>query len=59
MSINCQSTIGIPGITARFGFFDIGEPKDGDTVVMSTRAGAVGSAVGQPQTQPIEVAMLP
>lgn len=39
--------LGSNGITAYFGLLHIGEPKEGDTVVVSTAAGAVGSAVGQ------------
>jgi len=39
--------LGINGLTAYFGLLDAGEPKAGDTVVVSTAAGAVGSAVGQ------------
>ncbi len=39
--------LGINGLTAWFGLLDIGLPKPGDTVVVSTAAGAVGSAVGQ------------
>ncbi|HTQ83041.1 MAG TPA: NADP-dependent oxidoreductase [Pseudolabrys sp.] len=39
--------LGLNGITAYFGLIDLGEPKPGDTVVVSTAAGAVGSAVGQ------------
>ncbi|GAB4559727.1 MAG: NADP-dependent oxidoreductase [Haliangiales bacterium] len=35
------------GATAYFGLFDIGEPKAGETVVVSAAAGAVGSLVGQ------------
>ena len=38
---------GISGLTAWFGLLDIGRPKAGETVVVSTAAGAVGSAVGQ------------
>ena len=38
---------GINGITAYFGLLDVGLPRPGDTVVVSTGAGAVGSAVGQ------------
>jgi NADPH-dependent curcumin reductase CurA len=38
---------GINGITAYFGLLDVGLPRPGDTVVVSTAAGAVGSAVGQ------------
>ena len=39
--------LGLNGVTAYFGLFDLGQPRPGDTVVVSTAAGAVGSAVGQ------------
>ncbi len=39
--------LGINGFTAYFGLLDVGQPKAGDTVLVSTAAGAVGSAVGQ------------
>jgi len=39
--------LGINGLTAYFGLLDVGQPKAGETVVVSTAAGAVGSAVGQ------------
>ena len=39
--------LGMPGITAYFGLLDIGQPGDGETVVVSGAAGAVGSLVGQ------------
>ena len=39
--------LGLNGFTAYFGLFDVGEPRPGDTVVVSTAAGAVGSCVGQ------------
>jgi len=39
--------MGLNGITAYFGLLDVGQPRPGDTVVVSTAAGAVGSAVGQ------------
>lgn len=39
--------IGMPGLTAYFGFMDICDPKEGDVVVISSAAGAVGSLVGQ------------
>jgi NADPH-dependent curcumin reductase CurA len=35
------------GLTAYFGLFDVGEPKQGETLVVSGAAGAVGSLVGQ------------
>jgi NADPH-dependent curcumin reductase len=41
------STLGMPGMTAYFGLFDVGQPKFGETVVVSGAAGAVGSIVGQ------------
>lgn len=39
--------IGMPGLTGYFGLLDIGKPKEGETVVISGAAGAVGSVVGQ------------
>lgn len=39
--------LGINGLTAYFGLLEIGEPRAGETVVVSTGAGAVGSCVGQ------------
>ena len=39
--------LGINGVTAYFALTEIGEPRPGDTVVVSTAAGSVGSAVGQ------------
>jgi NADPH-dependent curcumin reductase CurA len=39
--------LGMPGFTAYFGLLRVGEPKAGETVVVSAAAGAVGSAVGQ------------
>jgi NADPH-dependent curcumin reductase CurA len=39
--------LGLNGITAYFGLLDVCAPKAGDTVVVSTAAGSVGSAVGQ------------
>ncbi|VVC96244.1 unnamed protein product [Leptidea sinapis] len=40
-------TVGMPGATAYFGFLEICQPKQGDTVVVTGAAGAVGSIVGQ------------
>jgi NADPH-dependent curcumin reductase CurA len=40
-------TLGMPGKTAYFGLLDVGQPKSGETVVVSGAAGAVGSVVGQ------------
>ncbi len=39
--------LGMPGMTAYVGLLDIGQPKAGETVVVSAAAGAVGSIVGQ------------
>lgn len=39
--------LGLNGLTAYFGLLDAGQPKAGETVVVSTAAGAVGSCVGQ------------
>ena len=39
--------LGIPGLTAYFGLLDIGQPKEGETVVVSGAAGAVGMTVCQ------------
>ncbi|WP_076997941.1 NADP-dependent oxidoreductase [Variovorax sp. KK3] len=41
------NVLGMPGMTGYFGLMDIGEPKAGDTVVVSGAAGAVGQTVGQ------------
>src|SRR5690349_19078476 len=40
-------TLGMPGMTAYFGLFEVGAFKPGDTVVVSGAAGAVGQVVGQ------------
>jgi NADPH-dependent curcumin reductase CurA len=39
--------LGMPGLTAYFGLLDIGNPKEGETVVVSGAAGAVGTTVCQ------------
>lgn len=39
--------LGMPGLTAYLGLEDIGQPKAGETVVVSAATGAVGSVVGQ------------
>ncbi|XP_033746709.1 prostaglandin reductase 1-like isoform X2 [Pecten maximus] len=40
-------TMGMPGMTAYFGFLEICQPKEGETVLVNGAAGAVGSLVGQ------------
>ena len=39
--------LGMPGWTAYFGLLEVGQPKEGETVVVSAASGAVGSLVGQ------------
>ena len=39
--------LGMPGITAWFGLSEIGQPKPGETLVVSAASGAVGGVVGQ------------
>lgn len=39
--------VGVTGMTAFFGFFDVGQPVAGDTVVVTGAGGAVGSTVVQ------------
>jgi len=41
------NVLGMPGMTAYFGLLDVGQPRPGDTVVVSGAAGAVGQTVGQ------------
>lgn len=41
------SVLGMTGMTAYFGLLDTGQPKPGETVVVSAAAGAVGAVVGQ------------
>jgi NADPH-dependent curcumin reductase CurA len=41
------NVLGMPGMTAYFGLREIGQPKAGETVVVSAAAGAVGMTVGQ------------
>jgi NADPH-dependent curcumin reductase CurA len=41
------SVLGMPGFTAWYGLLKIGEPKAGETVVVASASGAVGSVVGQ------------
>ncbi len=41
------NALGMPGMTAYFGLLDVGQPRSGETVVVSGAAGAVGQTVGQ------------
>jgi NADPH-dependent curcumin reductase CurA len=41
------NVLGMPGMTAYFGLLDVGQPKAGETLVVSGAAGAVGQTVGQ------------
>ena len=40
-------SLGMPGRTAYIGMMNIGNPKEGETLVVSAASGAVGSVVGQ------------
>ncbi len=44
---NYLSIFGAVGMTAYFGFLEVCEPKEGETVLVTGAAGAVGSLVGQ------------
>jgi NADPH-dependent curcumin reductase CurA len=39
--------LGMPGLTAYFGLLEVGQPRPGETVVVSAASGAVGAIVGQ------------
>lgn len=39
--------LGMPGLTAYSSFYELGEPKKGETIFISAASGAVGSLVGQ------------
>jgi hypothetical protein len=39
--------LGMPGFTAYYGLHELGRPQEGETVLVSGAAGAVGSAAGQ------------
>ena len=43
----CLGILGMTGLTAYLGLTEIGKPKEGETIVVSGAAGAVGSIVGQ------------
>ena len=43
----CLGILGMPGLTAYAGLLRLGEPKEGDVVVVSAASGAVGSMVAQ------------
>jgi hypothetical protein len=42
-----NGVLGMPGMTAYFGLYEVGQPKAGETVVVSAASGAVGQIVGQ------------
>ncbi|WP_333618315.1 NADP-dependent oxidoreductase [Dietzia sp.] len=41
------AALGLTGLTAYFGLYEYGDPQEGETVLVSGAAGAVGSVVGQ------------
>jgi NADPH-dependent curcumin reductase CurA len=43
----CMNALGMPGLAAYFGLLDVGRPQPGETVVVSSAAGAIGAQVGQ------------
>ena len=42
-----NGVLGMPGMTAYFGLLDVGQPRAGETIVVSAASGAVGQVVGQ------------
>lgn len=44
---NFVGALGMPGLTAYSSFYEIGEPKKGETIFISAASGAVGQIVGQ------------
>ncbi|OAX43164.1 NAD(P)-binding protein [Rhizopogon vinicolor AM-OR11-026] len=46
-ALDFLNTLGVPGLTAYFGLYDVGKLKAGETLVVSGAAGAVGSLVCQ------------
>ena len=44
---NFLNLLGVNGLTAYFGLIEIGQPKSGETLVVSAAAGATGGIVGQ------------
>ena len=45
--IHYLGPLGVNGLTAYFGLLDVGQPKSGETVMVSAAAGSVGHIVGQ------------
>ena len=45
--VHYLGVLGINGLTAYFGLLDLGQPKAGETVMVSAAAGSVGHLVGQ------------
>jgi NADPH-dependent curcumin reductase len=42
-----NGVLGMPGMTAYFGLLEVGQPRPGETIVVSAASGAVGQVVGQ------------
>jgi NADPH-dependent curcumin reductase CurA len=42
-----NGVLGMPGLTAYFGLLEVGQPRPGETIVVSAASGAVGQVVGQ------------
>ncbi|MCG7588451.1 NADP-dependent oxidoreductase [Photobacterium sp. OFAV2-7] len=45
--VDILSVFALPGLTATQGFYNVGKPKTGETLVVTGAAGSVGSIVGQ------------
>lgn len=45
--IHYLGPLGVNGLTAYFGLLEVGQPRDGETVMVSAAAGSVGHLVGQ------------
>lgn len=46
-AVTALSVFALPGLTATHGFYNIGKPQAGETILISGAAGSVGSIVGQ------------
>ena len=47
VDVGCNHSVGMPGLTAYAGFFEVASPKKGERVYISAASGAVGQLVGQ------------
>ena len=47
INVFCVIVLGMPGMTAYVGLFELCSPKKGETVYVSAASGAIGQLVGQ------------